>query len=288
MQWVPVSPPIDPRPRLLPLGDALLSWPEFETFCQAYVSARNDVRRVEAYAKHGEPQDGIDLVAFLTDGRTRTYQCRKRESFSKADAEDTVAKTTFEADQHEILISCEAGKAVRDFIRPLPGWQLSDVKDLSLAVRELDREKARNVVEDAFGVPWRRAFLGPQESIVFVDPARYFLPFSRASALFRHDWSLVGRGPELDALTAAIEAPQIRAVILAGPGGTGKTRLLRALADRLAGRRVLFALDDADITLEAVDTLPHAAVLVAVDDVHRRLDAIGPLLEQAARREDAR
>lgn len=280
---MPVGLPIDARPNLLPLGDPGLSWPEFETFCRAYVSARPEVRRVEAYAKHGEPQDGVDLIAFLHDDRTRTYQCRKRKHFSGSDAVATMAATTRPADEHEIFISCEAGKPVRDAVHPATGWEVSDIKDLSLAVRELDREKARNVVEDAFGVPWRRAFLGPTDALVFVDPARYFRPFERPGALFRHTWELVGRTKTLETLVAAAAAEQVRAVVVVGRGGVGKTRLLRALSDRLS--RVLFALDGQEIDAAAVDALPFAQATIVVDDVHRRIGDVGPLLEEAARRD---
>jgi hypothetical protein len=281
---VPVPLPIEPRQRLLPLTD--LPWPEFETFCQAYVSARPEVRRVEAYAKHGEPQDGIDLIAFLDGGLTRTYQCRKRAVFSKAEAVDVVRATTRVADEHEILIACEAGRGVRDYVHSLrPDWVLSDCKDLSLAVRELDREKARNVVEDAFGVPCRRAFLGPQESLVFVAPERFFGPFERPGALFRHTWELVGRDEALAALIAAVTAPRVRVVILVGRGGIGKTRLLRALAESLDQRRVLFALDDAEISREAVDTMPLSEAVVVVDDVHRRDGGVAALIDAVVRRD---
>ena len=284
---VPVPPPIAPRPNLLPLADPGLTWGEFETFCRAYVSARSEVRRVEAYAKHGEPQDGIDLVAFLHDGKTRTYQCRKRAKFSATDAADVVRTTTYSADEHEILISCEANKAVRKYVHPLPGWDLSDCKDLSLAVRELDRSKAWNVVEDAFGVPWRRAFLGPQESLVFVDSERYFRPFERVDALLRHTWQLVGRAEILDALIGAVDQADVRAVVLVGRGGIGKTRLLRALSERLdqPERRILFALDDAEITAAAVEMPPLDDAVVVVDDMHRRNDLAFPLLVETARRQ---
>ena len=284
---VTASPPVDARLRLLPLNDLEISWEQFQTFSQAFVAAQPEVQKAEAYGRHGDPQDGIDIVAFLKDGDERTYQCRQRRRFSLANAMETIADTNRpQATEHVIIVACEVGKKVRDHIHSLrPKWDILDITDVSLAIRRMPREDARDIVEDAFGTAIRRAFLGPDEHLVFVTPKRYFRGFERPRGLFRHDWQLAGRHLHVEALTQAVGDPEIRAVILSGRGGIGKTRLLRELSTRAGDRRILFALDDVDITPEAVDTLPLADAVVVVDDVHRR-GTPTPLIARLARRGD--
>jgi predicted ATPase/DNA-binding SARP family transcriptional activator len=48
--------------------------------------------------------------------------------------------------------------------------------------------------------------------------------------------ALVGREPEIADLSQLLQRDDVRVVTLTGPGGTGKTRLALALAERLAGR----------------------------------------------------
>lgn len=277
-------PPIRGNLNLLPLDSSAWDWKAFERFCLDLVNALPDVAHADFHGAQGDKQDGIDILAQLTNGEQRTYQCKKYKSFGPRRAEAAVSENTFVgANEHVLLVACGTSKKTQAFMRAQPGWRLLDQQGISTLVRvSLPREAARRLVDDHLGPQIRAAFLG-SGPMTFVEPALFFAPFLGRS-LFRHDWSLVGRDEILDDLAAALERHRI--VVLPGRGGVGKTRLLRALAAQ-RGDRTLFALDDVPITSEAVDDLPFAEITVVVDDVHRR-DDLGPLLSEAVRRTDTR
>lgn len=284
---VTAPPPVQPRVDLLPLDAEDWEWKRFERFCVAFVRALPDVRHAYLYGGPGEDQAGIDVIAELVDGRTRVYQCRKRKTFRPNAVEKTIADAEFEADEYVIAVTCSVSRTVRDLVRAQPEWELLDKEDLCQALRsDIDRERARNIVEDAFDVPWRRAFLGPSGPLVFVEPETYFAPFVDDGALIRHTWELVGRAEILDEVVGAVSAADLRAIVLPGRGGIGKTRLLRALAERLADRRVLFVSDGAELTPADAEALPFAETVVVVDDAHRR-DDLAALFAEAIRRTES-
>jgi hypothetical protein len=227
---------------LLPLDDPQWDWKDFERFCLGFVKAQPGIRDARLYGMRGQDQRGIDIVADLEDGCIRTYQCRKWQAYRKADAEHTVEETEYDADAHVILAGCEVGAAVRDYIDGVESWSLLDKEDLSRAVRDIEpRERARRLVEDTFSVAWRRAFLGPPGPLGFWETDDYFSALLDQANLFRHTWELVGRTEILRELADQISNGEARELVLVGRGGSGKTRILRSLADaQKASRTVLF------------------------------------------------
>ena len=273
---------------LLPLDDPQWEWDAFERFCLAYVNAQPEVASAHKYGTRGQGQLGIDIAAKLIDGRTRTYQCRKWRKYTKTHAKSTVAETEFEADEHVILVACEVGTTVRDYIAGIDGWTLLDKEDLSQGVRAIEpRERARRLIEDTFTVHWRRAFLGPRGPLCFHETDEYFRPLLDEDHLFRHTWALVGRDELLATIDEQLADQEIRVLVLVGRGGIGKTRILRALAEaHQASRTVLFADDQLALTAESVEELPWTAPLVIVDDAHRRED-LAALIGAATRQPSA-
>lgn len=283
---MPLSPPATTQQDLLPLDDPQWDWKSFERFCLGFVRAKPDVVSADLYGTRGQAQKGIDIVAQLTDGRTRTYQCRKWQSFSKANVNSTVDETTYEADEHVILVTCEVGTDVRDRIAELDDWSLLDKENISRETREIEpRERARRLVQDTFTPAWRRAFLGPAGPLGFWEPGDYFAAFLDENRLFRHTWELVGRQELLQEILGKLAPNGARVVVIVGRGGIGKTRILRAVAEELADRAVLFADDHIPLTAESVEELPLTDPLVIVDDAHRR-DDLGVLIGALRYRSD--
>jgi hypothetical protein len=272
---------------LLPFDSSEWDWKAFERFCLGLVEAQPDVEDAHLYGTRGEKQRGIDILAKLKDGRTRSYQCRKWQSYTKTNAKSTVEDTEINADEHVILVACEVGTSVRDYIAGLDGWTLLDKEDLSQGVRAIEqRERARRLVEDTFTVHWRRAFLGPSGPLCFHETDDYFGSLLDETHLFRHTWALVGRSELIAEIQQQLANRNARVLVMVGRGGIGKTRVLRELADvHKSSRTVLFADDQIPLTAESVEELPWTGPLVIVDDAHRR-DDLGALISAATQRQN--
>jgi len=264
--------------RLLPLGHNEISWQNFESFCLGVVRAMADVKRADKYGQQGETQKDIDIEAELVDGRTRSVQCRQRQSFPLHSLDKTVRQNTYGANENEIWISCGMSTAVSDAVAKRANWLVRDQEGISQLVRELRRERAQRVVDDHFGPHVRRAFIGPAGRVGFASPDDYFAELDEAGRALRHDLDLVGRDEELAALLGAIASKRV--VVVPGRGGIGKTRLLRAAAADLErdGQRLLFALDGVQLDADLVDLLPREPHVVFVDDAHGRLSDVAVLL----------
>src|SRR6266540_2253474 len=140
-----------PRDPLLRLDDPELEWKRYERFCLDLARALPEVADAHLYGTRGEAQEGIDIHADLDDGRVRTIQSRRVAKFGKADAERTIADTTYEADEHVIWVSCPLSTGARKVIDAAEGWDAWDIEQLSSQLRGLPREQARWLVEDHLG-----------------------------------------------------------------------------------------------------------------------------------------
>ncbi|HXT50011.1 MAG TPA: protein kinase [Thermoanaerobaculia bacterium] len=99
---------------------------------------------------------------------------------------------------------------------------------------------------------------------------------------------LVGRDEELQRILALLADPAVRLLTLSGPGGTGKTRLALAVAEKVAAaasRRVLFVslanLDDPALLLPTVARelgFGDAVALLPLDAIREDVARGGPML----------
>lgn len=93
--------------------------------------------------------------------------------------------------------------------------------------------------------------------------------------LFNHLSPFTGRDTEVGRLVEFIHSDG-PIMILAAPGGCGKSRLLLEMAQRIdpakSGCGVLFVTTDGEWTAEDIKVLPGAPTVVVIDDAHRRPD----------------
>jgi len=123
----------------------------------------------------------------------------------------------------------------------------------------------------------------------FVDLRQHLVPYLKPHAVFHHRASLTGRERLLDLLLEflTVEPDRSRVVLVAGPGGQGKSRLVVEALRRVEQREPLVlvrvfqerrSLDDA-----AVAELPRSGAVILIEDAHRHADELAPLLDHAHR-----
>ena len=269
-------PPVDSYPELLPLGDPNLPWKRFEAFCAAFVSRLPGVKEAHRYGGPGSPQKGIDIIAYLDNGEKWAFQCKQKQTFSKADATRAIQETSYEADRFILTLSRQATSGVRDACESYPDWDVWDVDDISRKVREMEMTSSARLVEAHFGPSWRKAFLGLHGLSSFVKPIDFFHKLSNSSALFNHMWELVGRSEHLRQAHEFVESQGQKVAILTGRGGIGKSKILHALAETFdnehKGTALWFAAEGVPFTPDGADHLPFKPCVIVVDDAHRRDD----------------
>jgi hypothetical protein len=287
------EPPVQPRPERLPLHDPNWTWGQFEAFCRDLVRHQPGVLCSHHYGKAGSRQRGIDLYADFQNEVRWTFQCKQRREFKRADVEKAIAKNSYTAARHIILVSTELGSEARDACGRHPGWEVWDVRDISAKVRELqstDPDAARRIVEDHFGRQWRGAFLGITGLSTYLSPYDFFQKFLDPKHVFNHTFSLVGRGEQSARLDEFVSSDRHRVVLVRGRGGIGKTKLLHAFSQGFGQRHPGFVLrfvpDGVPITSESSDELAATPLVVVVDDAHRRdREELGVLFAIARQRE---
>ena len=287
MMSTAVAAPVQSRAEQLPFHE--LTWRRFQVFCQDLISRLPDVSDSHQYGVEGNPQDGIDLFADMTNDERWAFQNKRWKQFGPQDVEDAVGATTYKADKYVILLSREATAAARKKVASYPGWDVWDRCDLSNKVRQLPVEAARRLVDDHFGPWWRRAFLGLDAVAAFLAPNDFFRELLDTDRLFHHSFDLIGRADQLAALAELIRSGRLRAAVLPGRGGIGKTRLLRAFAQRAEADgpepAVRFLVEGVPLTPQSLDELPGRPCVVVVDDAHRS-DGLQLLLAHARHRKD--
>lgn len=261
-----------------------LSPEAFERLVEEVVRTKyRNAREVRRAGGRGHTQGGIDILAELADGSRVTVQCKRATRFGPAEVDAAAAAQTEPADIKILALSRVASPQTAAAVRA-HDWVLWDKQDLSRMIRELDRLTKLRIV-DTYFPGQRMALLGVMPAGPWQTPDEFFAPFAAKLAAFRHDWPLVGRQSDMDALVARVRAGEGRIIFLEGTGGGGKSRLLKELVDRLRIEapelQVLFASPTEPLTAAAMQDLGQGPKLLVVDDAHDRND-IPMLISYAA------
>lgn len=266
------SPPARPLSGTLPLGD--LPPDRFEDLVAELVHRRHPDAHVTRFGGPGEKQFGIDVLAAAENVNRATAQCKRHQQFGPKAVADAVGEVTIEAETHYLFLArTTATPAARTAITKHPGWQLWDGQDISRYIRsDLPLDQAVRIVDTYF--PGHRvSFLGVPLAGPWLTSEEFFAQSS--SQMFTHDWLLVGRADEAAEMTAALYGPGGAVAVLVGRGGTGKTRLLREIAESRPDETVEVRLLQAgtQVTPDGFELLPRdCALTILIDDAHERDD----------------
>jgi transcriptional regulator with XRE-family HTH domain len=262
--------PVRPRVTTLPLAE--IPFDRFEQFSTDLVRMLHSDCQVHRYGGVGHKQYGVDIVAQKGNVYHKAYQCKRHAQFGPANVKEAIDEIMLSAEGYCILLTRVATPGARDEIKNHAGWELWDVEDISREIRSLPLESAVRIV-DTYFPGWREPFLGVPEPSAWQTVEEFYRRFS-GDQIFTHDWPLVGRATILEAIRQFLADKQPIGVV-SSRGGSGKTRLLREVADR-AGKDhfiVRFLETGKDVKPENYKLLPRdGKLLVIIDDAHERSD----------------
>ncbi len=274
-------PPTRPLNPDLPIGS--LTPADFERFCRSLIKALHPAVEVHRFGDQGDRQNGIDLYAQEPDGTITTYQCKRyvrRTNFGPAKVRAAMTANTVSAEHHYILLTRTATAGARSVVLGNPDWSLWDLEDIADVIRtDLDLD-ARVKLVDLFFPNHREDFLGLPESGPWLTDEEFFGAFDDRLKLLNHTWSLVGRQQAVDDMTAfSVGTDTDRLALVIGPGGSGKSRVLRAVVAALEAHpeiRIRFLLPGTAVAPGLVEQLPEGPSVLVIDDAHETpaLDAL--------------
>ena len=291
---MPISNTIS-APRQLPFHAESFGWEHFERFCAAYFIAcaslpnfniegggPSRLRILDAvrYGTSGAKQRGIDILARMENRSTWVLQCKHMLRFTKGDAQKAIAKAEaeFGARQPARYLLWVTGKVATDALDLVhehhSNWTLWDGERISNEfLLHTPRRQAFQIITSIFGVAWAKAFF-PLPDDLLITTGEFYSRWAGEKRLFHHQARFVGRQTLLDRVAAFAQGGKsTKALILSAPGGIGKTRLLRAIAERIekeAPRRLVrFTNPDASPEAEPPRFEDASLMTVFHDDAHR-------------------
>jgi hypothetical protein len=227
----------------------------------------------------GRDQNGIDLKLRVEGGETWAVQCKRHKTWSVRQTETAVADavTRFPAQHYFLMVACDPAEGVQDYMATQPKWSFWNHDQICAEFR-LRVPQAQQPRVLSFLHPEELRRFAPYSSDALVSADDFFAPRRDLGRAFHHQHKLVGRADEMRRLRIFATARKSKALLLSGPGGVGKSRLLRELA-RLPGKHARWP--------EIVFLNPHATAenqeaavthalwdadkprLIIVDDAHR-------------------
>lgn len=270
-----------------PLPLSALTPETFESFCAALLHRMYQPRggTVQRYGGTGHKQHGIDIFATGPFG-THSFQCKRVNEFGPQKVHTAVAKQTYVADLKVLLLSSVASPSSRDAMAAHTGWELWDREDITRRLHDLPLVDRLDLVDRYFSGQ-RQDLLGIDEAGPIQSPEDFFKPFLVSDRFFNHSWALVGRNKEVSQVVEYVQDESVVLTCLVGAPGSGKSRVLREVTQRLAlstPLHIRFLSPTEEVKSHHLDRLRDnrgVVTLLVVDDAHERED-LGILLRFAA------
>ena len=255
----------------------------FERFCFYFLGKFYPDAKVHRVGKSGHSQEGVDIDVVFPDETSYTFQCKRVERLGPEKVQAAVVAHTRKSRKKFLLLSRVASPNARQEIGRHKNWDIWDKEDISHRIRNLPKDEQRRLV-DIFFRGQRLALLGETEPGPWQTAEEFFAPFTNRGGAFSHSWNLVGRAKETSELLGALTAGPAQIVFLVGPGGTGKSRILKEVIADYESRHLnistRFLSSTQGITNKDLEDLGGAQKLLVIDDAHDRTDL--PLLFQWA------
>ncbi len=240
------------------------------------------------YGAAGARQRGIDYLATMENRATWVLQCKHMPRFTKGDAEKAIAKAEAEFGnsypaRYLLWVTGKVSPEALDLVRERhPNWTLWDGERISneFLIHSPPRQ-ACQIISNIFGSAWAKAFF-PLPDDLLISTSEFYSRWAGEDRLFHHEAPFIGREDLLDRVAAFVMGGKgTKALILSAPGGIGKTRLLRAIAERVetesSEKVVRFTNPDASPEAEPPRYENASKMSVFHDDAHR-IETIPKLL----------
>jgi len=274
-----------------PLPLAALPPDTFESFCAALLHRIYHPRggTVHRYGGTGHKQHGIDIVAKGPFG-THSFQCKRVNEFGAQKVHTAAGEQNYDAELKVLLLSSVASSKARDAMAAHAGWELWDREDITRRLHDLPLNDRLDLVDRYFSGQ-RLDLLGELEPGPIQSSEAFFKPFLDSGRFFNHAWALVGRDAEVSQIVNYVQDESVFLTCLVGAAGSGKSRVLREVSQRLMATTPLhirFVSPTEEVKAHHLDGLRDssgAVTLLVVDDAHER-DDLGNLLRHAANPEN--
>ena len=228
----------------------------------------------ETYAAgSGRNQKGIDLRVVVEGGEVWVFQCKRHKTWTPSQTRDAIQKASqYKAEHYFLVVACDPHESVQDEIHKYPNWTFWNLDTICAEFR-LRVHPSKHAQILFFLSPEELKRFVPFTTEALITPAKFFERFLGTDKLFRHDWKLVGRDPQLRELQDFTRSPH-KAQVLIAKGGDGKSRLLWEFCQTLAAQTPEMEIlclnphrGGDDMSFAFTGNPPNRIILV--DDAHR-------------------
>gem|GEM_PF-6524547 len=275
------------------LPTAALHEADFEAFTERLLAAHRHafptvprrIARITLWGRRGDPQHGIDLAGAWDTGTEVAFQCKRWDRLLPGDIDSIVTAATYPAGEYVLVYSGVASAPTRAAVRKHPRWDLWDAKDLRQYLNDLPLHQRREVLDSTWSPEIRRRILRDLPTDAFISTKAVRTSRSRQGQLLNDNGAYIGVKSQRKQIIRMLQngADGPAAIIVRGPGGTGKTRLIEEAAEAFEARRpdvpVVWLAAGVALDRAALDELPLQPSVIVVDDAHLRTAALTLLLQ---------